>query len=207
MRRIGLSGVFVVALVSGTDAANFAKVSVNRAPATIIEAINNSGVAAGFVTTRTSRNYGVVRTPDGQTTVFRVGTSTDAVATGINEDATTTGYYLNPASRFLVGFIRLANGRLHAFVVAGQHGTTPQAINGRGTVTGDYEDSSFIGHGFVRQPDGTIVTFEVPGALKGTYPRAINRAGDIAGRWQDGSGNYHGFVRTRDGTLTSFDVP
>ena len=53
-------------------------------------------------------------------------------------------------------------------------------------------------HGFLREPDGTIVTLDIPGG--DTYPEGINSAGQITGYYQDVSpngtaGHFHGFVR------------
>ena len=66
-------------------------------------------------------------------------------------------------------------------------------------------------HGFVRAADGTITTFDIPGAgtgaFQGTFPGGINPAGTIPGTYTDSSGVNHGFVRARDGTVTTFDIP
>jgi predicted membrane protein len=68
-----------------------------------------------------------------------------------------------------------------------------------------------VHHGFVRATNGTITTFDAPGAGTGTYegtePIGINTAGDIAGFYIDSSGVHHGFVRVTNGTITSFDAP
>jgi len=72
-------------------------------------------------------------------------------------------------------------------------------------------DSSNATHGFVRAPDGTIITFDAPGAgtgpFQGTEARGINPAGTIEGAYVDPSNVTHGFVRAKDGTITTFDAP
>jgi hypothetical protein len=66
-------------------------------------------------------------------------------------------------------------------------------------------------HGFLRFSNGTITTYDAPGA--GTGPgqgsdgESINPAGEIAGEYIDANGPYHGFVRAANGTITVFDVP
>jgi hypothetical protein len=65
---------------------------------------------------------------------------------------------------------------------------------------------SFNLHGFLRTPDGTITTFDVPGAA-GTRGNSINPAGEITGTYFDESFVTHGFLRARDGTFTTFDPP
>ena len=62
------------------------------------------------------------------------------------------------------------------------------------------------GHGFVRDSDGNITTFDVPGSI-GTYSRSINPTGAITGLYYDASDVVHGFVRDSNGNITTFDVP
>jgi len=61
-------------------------------------------------------------------------------------------------------------------------------------------DPSDVNHGFVRALDGTITTFDVPGAetgpFQGTIPLANNPAGAITGYYIDASNVTHGFLRT-----------
>lgn len=60
-------------------------------------------------------------------------------------------------------------------------------------------------HGFVRTADGTVTSFDYPGALI-TEGYSINSNGAVAGWW----GNavvMHGLLRTADGRLKSFDCP
>ncbi len=70
-----------------------------------------------------------------------------------------------------------------------------------------------VSHGFVRTANGTVTTFDAPGAgvgtgrTKGTIPLSINTGGDIAGTYTDASGVYHGFVFPAGGTITPFDAP
>jgi len=65
-------------------------------------------------------------------------------------------------------------------------------------------------HGFVRAADGTITTFDAPGAGtgsgQGTVAGSINQDGVIAGDYVDPGGVEHGFVRAADGTITTFDA-
>ena len=52
----------------------------------------------------------------------------------------------------------------------------------------------YTGRGFLRENDGTVVTFDVPNSTA-TYATAMNDAGDITGYYLDASGNSHGFIR------------
>ena len=55
-------------------------------------------------------------------------------------------------------------------------------------------------HGFVRAANGTVTSFDAPGAgtkaTQGTSPSSINTAGDITGTYSDTSSAAHGFVLT-----------
>lgn len=82
-------------------------------------------------------------------------------------------------------------------------GTYPQDINALGQVTG-YDGV----HGFLRNPDGAIITFDIPVYGQGpisTVPTSINQQGEITGYFSDGFSFYRGFLRHTDGTLTIFD--
>jgi hypothetical protein len=82
-----------------------------------------------------------------------------------------------------------------------------------------YLDGSNVLHGFVRAPDGTITSFDAPGAGRiafcpppvicgnGTQGASINPVGTIAGQYADTGGVFHGFLRSPDGTITTFDAP
>jgi hypothetical protein len=74
-------------------------------------------------------------------------------------------------------------------------GTFADNINDHGAITGNYVDVGNLSHGFVRAPNGTITTFDVPGAAQGTYPYVNNFWGTIAGWYVDTNGVNHGFLR------------
>ena len=54
---------------------------------------------------------------------------------------------------------------------------------------------------------GTIITFDVPGAVNGTVASSINAAGAITGSYFDVNFISHGFLRAPEGAFTTFDVP
>jgi hypothetical protein len=76
--------------------------------------------------------------------------------------------------------------------------TVPVSINQSGDITGWHIDASFVPHGFLRDKDGTITKFDVPGAVFGTSAESINPSGEIAGWYSDARGTYHGFLRNPD---------
>jgi hypothetical protein len=136
---------------------------------------------------------------------------------GIYSDSTFTAH----------GFMRAADGTISTFDAPGagsgkagsfqfkiKWGTFPVAINATGVITGESIDSNYVTHGFVRSANGTIITFDAPGAgdksSDGTYPVGIDDAGNIVGIFNaknHASGFSRGFVRAPNGTFTTFAVP
>jgi len=83
-----------------------------------------------------------------------------------------------------------------------------------GTIAGRYFDDNSVQHGFVRTPNGVIITFDAPGAgtapFQGTFPAiqdGINAAGAVTGSSWDPNDVFHGYVRSANGVITMFDVP
>ena len=74
----------------------------------------------------------------------------------INNLGTVVGYEYNTSSGAQAGFAQIWYGPrvLVNAPVAGQRGTTPTAINNHNVMTGYWEDSNYMGHGFV----ATLVT-------------------------------------------------
>ncbi len=82
--------------------------------------------------------------------------------------------------------------------------TGSYVINPAGAITGFYVDPNHVNHGFVRAPDGTITTFDAPGAVNGTAPSSIDPGGGdygiLPGREISGSRLRAG---TSNGTFTT----
>jgi hypothetical protein len=161
-------------------------------------------------------------------TTFGVSGASGTYPRSINRAGGIAGQYDTKGAvngSFTHGFVRAADGSIASFdAPGGIHtiGTSTQAINAGGTVTGYYEyevsqeDGGVVplAYGFVRAVDGSFTTFSAPGAgtggypaNQGTYPLSINAAGTITGYYIDANGVSHGFTRTGRGTLTSFDAP
>ena len=93
-----------------------------------------------------------------------------------------------------------------SFAVPGAiQGTFPMSINASMTVTGYYNPSSTETRGFLRDPDGTFTTFDIPGAVL-TVPESINTAGDVTGFYQLPAGLSQGFLRYAGGRIVTFDL-
>ena len=90
-------------------------------------------------------------------------------------------------------------------------GTASGGINPAGTIEGEYLDNGGVAHGFMRAANGTITTFDAPGAGTapgpGTFNGNINPAGGVEATYIDSTDALHGYLFAKDGTLTTFDVP
>ena len=67
-----------------------------------------------------------------------------------------------------------------------------------GAITGSSNDGFTINHGFLRTSDGTLTTFDAPGAgngfNQGTAPLGITPGGVIMGLYIDANYVRHGFI-------------
>src|SRR2546429_583704 len=144
--------------------------------------------------------------------------STFTIAQAINPVGQIVGYYLDGSG--IHGFLRQPSGAITSFNVSrdgfqlgtfatfgvipemGIESTQAQAINSTGQITGSYNAGN-ASVGFLRQPNGTIITFNPPGS-SGTIATAINSTGQITGSYYDGSVS-HGFLRQPGGSIITFD--
>jgi hypothetical protein len=193
---------------------------------TVPSGITPSGVITGYYTNKSGVTHGFLRTAAGAFTTFDPPGSKYTHTTAITPAGVIVGVYCDvavncaePGDVFLGvahGFVRTPDGTFTTFdaptgfsIYAGiyNRGGQPPGITPVGLIAGTYFDpSSFIEHGFLRTPDGTLMTFDPPGS---TYTEVtyINNAGAIVGDYFDQNGNNHGFLRAPDGTVTSFDAP
>ena len=144
---------------------------------------------------------GYLRAPDGSFTVFL--TNVQVAGVYLNKGGTAAGSFPLPSGS-MEGFLRATNGVLDYFTVPGSVPLNVRGINDSGAVTGNWAtDPEFNagGHGFQRFADGTISTFDAPGAgtaqFQGTFPGAINNARAIAGTVVDSNNVSHGFLLTQ----------
>ena len=86
--------------------------------------------------------------------------------------------------------------------------TSPQKINERGDIVGEFIDSNGVVRGFVRFSDGSFSAPIVdPNDTVGfTEGRGINNSRTVCGDYATSDGNLHGFFLS-GGTFTEYDVP
>jgi uncharacterized membrane protein len=84
----------------------------------------------------------------------------------------------------------------------------PPSINPLGVIVGTayIYDPNYTENGFLREPNGTITTVDVPGSTY-TEVLAINAGGIIIGDYGTPTAIYLGFFRSPDGNFNTFDIP
>ena len=192
-------------------------------PGTYAIAGDACGLVTGYYVDSRNVAHGYLRAADGTLTVFDVphagtgnGQGTFAGNMSMSGEVI-AGNYVDTAG-MNHGFLRASNGTVTEFDVPaaatgpglGTSTEWAQCVNPAGAMTGIYFDQNGAAHGYVRAPNGTIATFDAPGAGtgsgQGTYAVGINPAGTIVGISQDNNGVYHGLLRTADGKITIFDI-
>src|SRR6478672_7835744 len=186
--------------------------------------IDPSGRTIGFFRDANNVRHGFSRSKDGTFTIFDApgaGTAanqgTRAYAT--NSSGSITGHFTD-SSNVAHGYVRSNQGVITVFDAPGAgtgagQGTfpfnSPNLINPEGAITGYYVDSAGAWHGFLRDANGLITTFDVPnggtGFHQGTYGGGFAPDGSILGVLIDASTVNHGFLLNKDGTVTTFDAP
>jgi hypothetical protein len=157
--------------------------------------INNGGSVTGIYLDASFNAHGFVRGPSGTWVSFDVPGGNFGFfnpTLNINDSGIVAGSYFQGATQ--EGFLWQEGASLTNFAVTGAVATWTSGVNSSGYVTGGYQDSNFVTHGYIRGPSGTIFTFSAPDAAQGTYPVSINDKGDVAGYYLDANYVAHGFV-------------
>jgi hypothetical protein len=181
-------------------------------------AINWSGAVVGYVTGDVPSESGFVAHPDGYFGQFFVPgaypCTQQTFPEGINAGGTITGWYDTCTLKdyTLGGFVMSPDGHLTTFQPPGTILTSPLSqvppyfdsltaprllsIDQAGDVAGSYTDAAGVQHGFVRNPYGTITSFDPPEGNQ-TTATSINDGGAIAGfyHYHAGGGPAVGFIR------------
>jgi len=187
---------------------------ISLANATVATAVNASGSVVGYATPASGATMGFVAHPDGYKSTFTVSAPPDAACTttgtfpeAVNAEGTIAGWYVCP--NVSNGFVMSPEGVVSVFQLPGAIVENRVSINEVGDVTGAYYEAppvngSLPRHGFVRNPYGTVTTFDPPDGdtpIFSTQPTGINDAGVITGfyvKW-----GVTGFLRVPPtGTIT-----
>ncbi len=176
---------------------------------TLALSINDFGAVAGVDTDANNFTHGFMRTADGKFNDFDPpGTLGNAYGVGnalINDRDVIAGTYFQGIGNIAYGYQRNAGGKIvdYQAPTAGTAqfaGASVNALNVRGTAVGYVEDANYESRSFIRDADGRITVFAIPGQLfatgssYGSGAFAINEDGVVAGRWYDANWTIHGWV-------------
>jgi hypothetical protein len=175
--------------------------------------INDAGVVVGYSYDGAGLR-GFLRSHDGTMIRFDVpqpvpNAPAAGFAVAINNAGDIAGYLIPcPICDTYRAFVRDRSGEIATFFVP--KGLMATGINARGDVTGHTAPYYYSEDGFIRDRDGTLTMFSVPGARAigpRAYPVGINNRGDVAGHYHDANFNrMRGFVRDRKGKISVFDA-
>lgn len=160
-------------------------------------------------------HHGLVRNLDGKLKTFDApgagtgsyqGTGCPGCYLGLNQLGAIAGTYID-ANSVQHGFLRTPDGEFTNFDAPGAgtgiyQGTgcpsdCPTSLNDLGAIMGTYVDANYVYHGYLRTPNGKIVTVDPAGSVF-TWSTGLNDLGQITGYYADASGVYHGFLRMPD---------
>jgi hypothetical protein len=179
---------------------------------TVVTGLNASGTVVGYVAQGGGADTGFFRHPDGFSLQFSIPLPGEnnrdfnfsTIADSVNAEGTITGWYVNCREACLItdvgGYVRSPQGRytlfsppgtllaapVPGFPLDGGSLTVPHwlSINRDGCIAGSYTDEHGRQHAFVRDPEGTIDTFDPPKGMT-TTATAINDDGVIAGTFHE----------------------
>lgn len=185
------------------SAAEFIDIDPPGSQQTVVANMDAAGNIAGWYVDADDSVATFLRLKNGR--YIRLGSArhhpTLVIAGGRNEIAGTVG------GRH--GFIANTRNHFSLFDVPGAAGTFPIVFNAVGATAGHFTiDGSQAWHGFLRDPDGGIVTFDAPHAgARGTFVQGVNAEGAVTGFARDDTGRSYGFLRKPDGSFVDVHLP
>lgn len=178
--------------------------------------INSNGDIVGWYSYYNGTNnvsQWFVKTAAGKFNLFTPpsdpGFESSAMVYGINDQGQVVGNTrINTYSQAFVMDTTTGEGTIFCYPLTpagdcnvGLSGTMAYGINNSGVIAGSYWGDDAVYHGYVRNPNGSIVPFDVNGKA---YVYGINNKGEITGF----GGNALPFVRSADGnTITTITYP
>ena len=144
-----------------------------------------AGWVVGYYVDANNVVRGFLRAPDGAITSFDAPAQAQKPTRARTPKVSTrrgeiNGFYVH-ANNVYHGFVRAPDGTITPFEPEGS-GTGPgqgaasctrDCINPARAISASYLDDSNVNHAFVRAPDGTIITYNVPGAGTGPFQGSL----------------------------------
>jgi hypothetical protein len=206
----GINSVRILGAVSGPGTVRTFDIP-GAAFGVFSSSINRSSTTVGYYTDASITDHGFMRTSNGTiVTMDPPGTTSGAYngsyAVGVNATGTVAGDFADVNG--FHGYVWTSNGGFTSFDVPSSTATVVSGISDAGAIVGHYDDAGGARHGFVRDPSGTMSTFDPPGTGNGgTEAVGINKTGSSIGHFTDANSKFHGFVRSASGAITTFDAP
>jgi YVTN family beta-propeller protein len=153
--------------------------------------------------------WGLTMAPDGKAYVANFGDGTVSVIdTSTGSVIATLAARSNPEDVTLSSRARplVLSYRFEAIAPPGSPFSWVRGMNNEGDAVGDYFDSNWGAHGFLRTHTGIFVTIDPPAGVA-TSAFSINDAGFIVGAYRDPNNILHGFRRSPTGIYTTVDFP
>lgn len=150
---------------------------------------------------RKARGY--IRAADGSFTIIDYPHSIVTAFYAVNAPGAISGERISRNLRNDSAFVLSPDGKFTLFNVPHAE-TEAQSINDRGTIAGDFYDTT--DHGFLRTANGTITKFDPKNSVD-TLVSGINARGRVIGTFATADGVVHAFVRKPGGMITRFDAP
>jgi len=120
-------------------------------------ALGNNGVAAGHYKDSDGLYHGVVLDEDGELKQYDFPGAVQTFIYGISDETgALSGNAVDEA-----GVSRAFSGDL-SFMFPGAVATYGDFVNAAGVIVGSYRDADGMFHGFMRNPDGSFITIDVP---------------------------------------------
>lgn len=178
-------------------------VSVPGSTSTVLNGINDSGLAVGTYSEGSS-SFGFLRDASGSITSFAAPGSTSTFGQGVNGAGVVVGDYETTLLGPYQGYVRDADGNFTSFAVPGSNSTYAYSINDSDQIAGTFTQAGLY-HGFLMNPGGFLTQIDVPGAIW-TYAQGIANDGAVVGYYFQGT-TFGAFLRSPDGSFQEFSVP
>jgi hypothetical protein len=206
-RTVSVTVLAEEGVVVGGDLYALERLQFPGAQSTYIVGINNRGEMVGQWWDDDGNTH-ILLTTDNATyqTLDIAGINGWQMAHGINDKGQISGDI--GRGGLIESFVLEPDDTLTTFVYEDSRATPGFKINDTGQSVGRYVDVNGVSHGFVKDADGSLESFDVPDANSITWALGINNSGDVVGFHDTADGSQlQGFLRTADGTFETIIPP
>jgi hypothetical protein len=127
--------------------------------------------------------------------LYQVRSADVCALTYIDANSVNHGFVRNPFGAFAT--FDAPGAGTGAYQGTGCSSDCPVSLNDWGAITGNYIDANSVPHGYLRSPEGKIVTVDPQGTIF-TWSSGLNDSSTTTGYYVDANDVYHGFLRIPD---------